>query len=85
LACGSVYSITEDREGSLWVGTLDRGLFQLRDSKFVTYTARDGLSHDIVHSIYAGLDNTIWIGTDGGVDRIKNENPVNVLAIGQVN
>lgn len=83
LACGSVYSITEDREGSLWVGTLDRGLFQLRDSKFVTYTVRDGLSHDIVRSIYAGRDNTIWIGTDGGADRIKNENPVNVMTIGQ--
>ncbi|MCX6582398.1 MAG: response regulator [Candidatus Aminicenantes bacterium] len=82
LACGSVYAITEDREGSLWVGTLDRGLFQLRDSKFVTYTAGDGLSHDIVHCIYEGRDN-VWIGTEGGLDRVKNGKPTTVLTTGE--
>ncbi|MDQ1350203.1 MAG: hypothetical protein QG657_504, partial [Acidobacteriota bacterium] len=79
LTCGSVYSITEDREGSLWVGTLDKGLFQLRDSKFVTYTTGDELSHGIVHCIFKGRDNVTWIGTDGGVDRVKDRKPATVL------
>ncbi|HLP62559.1 MAG TPA: two-component regulator propeller domain-containing protein, partial [Candidatus Deferrimicrobium sp.] len=83
LACGSVYAITEDREGGLWVGTLDRGLFQLRDSKFVTYTGADGLSHDIVHCIYEDRDNITWIGTEGGIDRIKDGKPFTVLTTGE--
>jgi ligand-binding sensor domain-containing protein/signal transduction histidine kinase/DNA-binding response OmpR family regulator len=79
LACGSVYAITEDREGCLWVGTLDRGLFQLRDSKFVTYTVGDGLSHDIVRYIYEDLNNVTWVGTEGGLDCIKDGKPAIIL------
>ncbi|MCX6581585.1 MAG: response regulator [Candidatus Aminicenantes bacterium] len=83
LDCGSVYAITEDREGSLWVGTLDRGLYQLRDNKFTTYTAGDGLSHDITHCIYEGRDGAPWIGTEGGLDRIKDGKPAAVLTAGK--
>jgi signal transduction histidine kinase/ligand-binding sensor domain-containing protein/DNA-binding response OmpR family regulator len=72
LADGSVYSIYEDREGSLWVGTLEGGLHQLRDNKFTTYTTREGLVHDDVVCIYEGQDGDLWIGTRGGLNQLSN-------------
>jgi serine phosphatase RsbU (regulator of sigma subunit) len=74
LACDTVSSIYEDREGSLWVGTLDCGLHQLRDSKFTTYTRKKGLSHDFINCIYEDRAGWLWIGTQEGLNRLNLKN-----------
>ena len=51
LATASVLSILEDREGDLWVGTEASGLQILRDSRFHTIAAHDGLSSDSVSTV----------------------------------
>ena len=61
------YVIIEDKKNSLWFGT-KQGVVQLnKDRKtFNTYTTKDGLSSDIVRSLYCDQQGAIWIGTDGG-------------------
>lgn len=59
-------SLLEDREGNLWIGTESGGLNLLKDTKFTTYTMRNGLSSDYVKSVYEDNAGNIWIGTDGG-------------------
>jgi signal transduction histidine kinase/ligand-binding sensor domain-containing protein/DNA-binding response OmpR family regulator len=64
-----VYSILEDREGGLWVGTYRAGLNYLSPGSlaFEFYPrAGDGRGPGgrIVNELHEGPDGTIWVGTD---------------------
>jgi signal transduction histidine kinase/sugar lactone lactonase YvrE len=67
-------SLRGDRHGSLWVGTEDGGLTRIaRDGHASTYTARDGLSNDIVLEILEDREGNLWAGTqDGGLNRFSD-------------
>ena len=61
-----------DHNGDLWVGTRG-GLSRYAGGTFVTYSSKDGLSNDNVHSIFEDSSHVLWIGTGGGgVDRFEN-------------
>jgi len=64
LATASILSLLEDREGNLWVGTETGGLHILRDQRFQTIGAREGLSSDATTSVVE--EATLWVGTNGG-------------------
>ncbi|HET9087026.1 MAG TPA: two-component regulator propeller domain-containing protein [Acidobacteriaceae bacterium] len=66
LSAPLVLDMFEDREGSLWLGTDAGGLMMLRDQKFTSYTAADGLIGENTKAIVEDRDHSIWIGTDGG-------------------
>ncbi len=64
---GDVYlTAAEDREGDLWLGTEAGGLAVLRDRKFSTMTAQDGLNEEYVLALAQGPDGAVWAGTNGG-------------------
>ena len=65
LAGASVLSILEDREGNLWVGTESDGLDILRDDRFRTLSARDGLSSDATTTVVEDSAGILWVGTTG--------------------
>lgn len=65
LATSTILSLLEDLEGNVWVGTESGGINLLKDTKFRTYTVRNGLANDLVKAIYEHRDG-MWIGTDGG-------------------
>ena len=84
LARASVLSLFEDREGDLWVGTETGGLQILRDSRFRTIEAADGLSSDNTTAIVEDMDRSLWVGTrDAGLNRVsKSQNTVLTTANG---
>jgi signal transduction histidine kinase len=48
-------------------------LSRLHDERFTTYNTKDGLSSDIVTSLYEDGEGPLWIGTNGGgLNRLKN-------------
>ena len=51
LSSASILTLVEDREGDLWVGTETDGLHILRDQRFHTIGAREGLSSDATTSV----------------------------------
>ena len=67
-----VYSIYEDRSGTLWIGTEGGGLnkFDREKEQFSHYrhdpNNPESLSNDIVWSINEDRSGTLWIGTWGG-------------------
>jgi len=65
-------SVIEDRDGNIWAGTFNDGVFRFNLSKpgSVNYRNRPGdpksLSHNTVNSIFEDSKQNIWITTDGG-------------------
>ncbi len=66
LATASVVSLFEDREGNLWVGTETSGLHVLRDQRFASIGAPEGLSSDETTAVVEDGAGKLWIGTNGG-------------------
>ncbi len=66
LATASVLALMEDREGNLWVGTETGGLHILRDQRFRTIGAREGLTSDATTTVVEDIAGTLWVGTNGG-------------------
>jgi len=66
LAKASILTLMEDREGNLWAGTEADGLHILRDQRFHTIGAREGLSSDLTTAVVEGAAGKLWVGTSGG-------------------
>src|SRR6185369_10585525 len=64
----SVCALLEDREGSVWVATVD-GLDRFREFAITTISVQQGLSSNGVGSILAARDGSLWLGTSEGLNR----------------
>ncbi len=71
LSGDSVWTLFEDREGIVWVGTTN-GIDSFRDPRVTTFSALQGLGKDLAAGILASRDGTIWVANNGSLDRIKN-------------
>jgi len=68
LSNDTIIDLYEDREGSIWVGTLD-GLDRFRELAVTTISRKQGLAADNALSVLAARDGTTWVGTSDGVSR----------------
>jgi len=68
-----VFALCEDRQGSLWVGTLGGGLFKYDAHGQITHLdVSQGLSEDAIRSLFEDSEGDLWVGTEGGgVNRLK--------------
>ncbi|HEY9403571.1 MAG TPA: two-component regulator propeller domain-containing protein, partial [Pyrinomonadaceae bacterium] len=64
----NVYALFEDREGSIWVATIN-GLDRFRDFTVATFDESQGLPSPNVRSVLAAGDGSVWIVTTGGLNR----------------
>lgn len=60
-----VYSINEDNNGNLWIGTVDAGVWRYDGNHLKNYTTNDGLTSNAVNTIYKDKKGELWFGTDG--------------------
>jgi diguanylate cyclase (GGDEF)-like protein/PAS domain S-box-containing protein len=60
----NITALTEDSSGQLWVAT-PAGLATIRDGVVSRPTAAEGLPTDVVQSLAAGRDGSVWMATDG--------------------
>jgi DNA-binding NtrC family response regulator/ligand-binding sensor domain-containing protein len=66
--------IVQDSSGSLWIGTLNKGLNRLDVSSLKTnkepifnhYNSHTGLSDDMINALYIDKDSLLWVGTNSG-------------------
>jgi PAS domain S-box-containing protein len=80
-----------DNNGGLWITSMGdglrhsptpellRGKIKEFDTEVESFTARDGLSDDIVSSILQDREGNIWVGTNNGLDRFRKANLVPVV------
>ncbi len=59
LAGATAYTITQDKEGFLWMAT-SGGLCRYDGTNFVTYTVADGLPANEIITVFADSQNRIW-------------------------
>ena len=71
LSSRTVFSITQDNTGYLWVGTID-GLNRFDGYNFKVYkrnpAQKNSLSNSTINCCYTTADHTLWFGTDKGLN-----------------
>jgi len=60
---GEVTALAEDRDGTLWVGTM-KGLDRLIDGTLVADPAASRLSNQYVSAVLSDRHGNLWVGTD---------------------
>ena len=73
LAQNSVYTVNQNRDGTVWAGTLSGGVSHFSGGKFRTYTTRNGLASNTVYAILESADGTMWFGTPNGLSSLSND------------
>jgi len=66
LSNNTVFSIIEDKGGSMWFGTFGGGLSKYDGKSFTHFSVKEGLSNDAIRSILEDQNGNIWFGTLGG-------------------
>ena len=61
-----------DREGGLWIGTADSGLYRIHNGRVDHFGVEDGLSGDDVMCLYEDHEGSIWVATTNGLDRFHD-------------
>jgi signal transduction histidine kinase/ligand-binding sensor domain-containing protein len=74
--------LLRDRNGGLWIGTVQRGLIHVHDGRADVFTKSDGLSGNIVMSLFEDREGNIWVATTEGIDRF-GELPVTTISAKQ--
>jgi signal transduction histidine kinase/ligand-binding sensor domain-containing protein len=72
---GSTLQVTRllvDRHGSLWVGTLNQGIYRIQGNKVEHFRSSDGLSGDAVAGLFQDREGNIWIATSRGIDNFHD-------------
>lgn len=74
--------LLRDRDGGLWVGTIERGLIHIHQGRTDVFTKSDGLSGDVILSLLEDREGNVWIASTGGLDRFR-ELPVSTISVKQ--
>jgi signal transduction histidine kinase/ligand-binding sensor domain-containing protein len=61
-----------DREGALWVATLNGGLYRIYGNRVDHFGRADGLSGNYVQNLFEDRERDIWVVTDQGIDRFRD-------------
>jgi ligand-binding sensor domain-containing protein len=67
----SFYSVIEDGEGIIWLGTRGGGLvrFDRKENQFKILTMNDGLPDNVVYLVIEDRFKDIWVTTNWGISR----------------
>ena len=74
--------LLQDREGGLWIGTVERGLIHVHHGRTDVFTRSNGLSGDVILSLFEDGEGNVWVTTTGGLDRFR-ELPIATFSVKQ--
>ncbi|SMC42343.1 ligand-binding sensor domain-containing protein [Moheibacter sediminis] len=86
-----VWAINEDRNGTLWIGTIDAGVWSYNTSDTLTtggrnlrnFTTKDGIENNKMNTIYKDSKGDLWFITEGEGVRKFNGEKFEKVTIGQ--
>src|SRR5271165_1825352 len=65
-------AVRRDRDGSLWIGTNDRGILHWHEGRIDAFGPDDGLSGNNVSRLLEDREGNIWVSTVNGLDRFHD-------------
>ena len=69
-----VFTISEDRNGNIWFGDRDAGIWKYDGNTMTNYTKKDGLTNDFAQSIFEDKNGELWFGmADGNVFKFNGK------------
>ena len=68
---GTTATLLKDRDGGLWIGTLDAGILHEHRGKTDAFTDSDGLSGNSLETFFEDREGSIWAATEKGIDRFR--------------
>lgn len=72
LSDDSITCLAEAEDKTLWVGTMSEGVNRFSQGKFAYFDV-GAYTKKGVHALWAGHENTVWVGTSGGgLGKIRN-------------
>ncbi|MDK2562585.1 two-component regulator propeller domain-containing protein [Romboutsia sedimentorum] len=75
ISCNSIFSINEDKDKNLWIGTsMGLNKFSKDSEKFVKYNSSSGLPNETIHGILIDNKNNLWISSNNGISNLDNKN-----------
>ncbi len=63
--------LLRDHDGGLWIGTIEHGLIHVHNGRTDVFTKSDGLSGDVILSLFEDREGDVWVATTGGLDRFR--------------
>ena len=76
----NIFSINHINQ-DIVVGTIDEGLFIQKDNQFLNFSKKSGILSNSINSIQTQNNNTIWIGTDQGINKLVLNNDYSIKTI----
>jgi ligand-binding sensor domain-containing protein/signal transduction histidine kinase len=70
--CHAITGIVPGSDAALWVGTEGDGVYRVDGSTGVNGQKLRGLPSGWIRTLYLDAQDTLWIGTAGGLSRLKN-------------
>ena len=61
-----------DRDGGLWIATMDQGLWHMHQGRSDRFSRSDGLSGDFTWALFEDREGSIWVATADGLDRFRD-------------
>jgi ligand-binding sensor domain-containing protein len=72
LVSNTTYSARADKEGVVWIATLD-GIGRMENGEFFGYTKKDGLPHESVFDVMEDEEGYCWMPTSNGILRVAKQ------------
>ncbi|WP_213804669.1 sensor histidine kinase [Granulicella sp. dw_53] len=67
-----IYTVHQNRDASVWAGTLTGEVIHIAGGETKTYGKYDGLAPGAISAIAEGLDGAMWFGTSAGLSVFSN-------------
>jgi signal transduction histidine kinase/ligand-binding sensor domain-containing protein/ActR/RegA family two-component response regulator len=77
-----VRCLYEDREGSIWIGTMGGGLSRwIGYGQWTSWTEADGLASDMVWALASDGQNGVWVPSDRGLVHVFRDGHIEATAL----
>jgi signal transduction histidine kinase/streptogramin lyase len=67
----SITAIMQATDGTIWLGSRGEGLLHYVDGQIRHLSTRDGLISDVILTVAADRDGSLWIGTPDGLNHLR--------------